>query len=440
MTELLKKEFGPHVVSDEAAEVEKKQVFGKAANVVFYPENVETISKLMAYANRDDKKLLVVGNNSQHHFGAAIEKTDWVISLEKMNAVIEHDVADLIVTVQAGTGLAQLQNHLTKSGQFLPLDSSYSLHQTLGGIVATNSLSSWQPAYGNCRDLVLGMKMILPDGSVVRAGGKTVKNVAGYDLSKFFIGTMGTLGIIAEVTFKLFPRPMSSQTVFASFENVSDAFSLVKTISSSNLVVSRYEYVNSAYYETSVGKRLSHEHNLLLNVAGHTKMVKQTSQIIENMAKQYHIKKYESISGDEEQNLWRFITGPQVSSAVSSELILQIAVPKSQQPKLISEIQSMCQEYQISPLIRAHAFNGIIYIYFMGNPGKPDFHYSPVIERLRRKARDHGGNLIVRKSVAGLSNDLVWGSPGEEIDIMKKIKTKYDPNNVMVSGRFVGGL
>ncbi|UCE08528.1 MAG: FAD-binding oxidoreductase, partial [bacterium] len=206
MTDKFQKLIGDEIISDSLIDREKFSLAGETPTIVIFPTAIAHISKIMTFANRERIKILISGNNSQHYFGSAIETPDWCISLNRLNKIIEHEVVDLIITVEAGVTFSQLQKFLTVYRQFLPLDPINTNQRTLGGIVATNSAGPLRLQYGSCRDLILGLKVVLPDGTIIRTGGKTVKNVAGYDLSKLFIGSMGTLGVITEITFKLSPR------------------------------------------------------------------------------------------------------------------------------------------------------------------------------------------------------------------------------------------
>lgn len=444
MIEFLKKEIGKNAVVIDPKELAKFQFSGKTADLLFYPDTVEAIAKIMTYANRDDKKVLIAGNNSQRHFGATTEQPDWVVSLTKMNALIEHDVADLNVTVQAGVGLAQLQKNLKKANQFLPLEGFSSDKRTLGGIIATNTPGFWQPGYGNCRDMVLGVKVVLPDGTIIRAGGKTVKNVAGYDLSKLFIGTFGTLGIIAEITFKLFPIPAKSQTTVLGFQQAGDGASFIHKISSSNLSVSRYEYVNRVFAEQFLGREFSakQNHNFLLTVAGHPVMVRETTKKIIESASNYDVTETVPLTVSEDKKLWRSF-GEATHLPGSKKLFFgaRISFPKSRLAEAIPRLEKFASQQNMFAAIHAHAFNGILTVFFVGDEVKEFTIPRPRIESLREKISALDGKMAAFSiPLDSHSAELAWGKQGNSFGLMNAVKAKYDPNRVLVSGRFVGGL
>ncbi len=140
------------------------------------------------------------------------------VSTSRLNRLVEHAVGDLTVTAEAGMKFADLQQILAASGQFLPIDPAYPQQATLGGIVATADAGSLRHRYRGVRDLLLGMTFVRSDGKIAVAGGRVVKNVAGYDLMKLFTGAYGTLGVISQVTFRVYPLPESSGTVVLTGE------------------------------------------------------------------------------------------------------------------------------------------------------------------------------------------------------------------------------
>jgi glycolate oxidase FAD binding subunit len=170
------------------------------------------------------------GGGTKDHLGARGE-TDVVLETGAMDGIIDHVPEDLTVTVRAGTTLGALRDALAAHGQFLPLDAPHVARgATVGGAIAANSNGFWRYRYGSVRDLLLGVRAALPDGTLARAGGRVVKNVAGYDLNKLFIGSFGTLGVIVEATFKILPLPPVTRAAEATFATSRDAFGVADAI------------------------------------------------------------------------------------------------------------------------------------------------------------------------------------------------------------------
>lgn len=182
--------------------------------VVVFPNSIETISEVLKLASTENWRVSAAGGMTGVVGSHA--STNLIVSTMRLNQIIEHEPADLIAVAQAGTRLVDFNNVLSRNGQWLPLDPPDDGRATLGGVVATGLGGAQQHGYGRPRGSVIGMRVVLADGSVVRAGGRVVKNVAGYDLCKLFTGSYGNLGIITELNFKLRPRPASEATIVAS--------------------------------------------------------------------------------------------------------------------------------------------------------------------------------------------------------------------------------
>ncbi len=180
---------------------------------LIFPSTVDMLAAIVKQASQAGWRILICGNGSKLTWGNITKDIQLVISTQKCDRLIEHAVGDLTVTVEAGMKLVDLQTKLRSHNQFLPIDPSYPDTATLGGIVATADTGSWRERYGGVRDLLLGLSFVRADGAIAKAGGRVVKNVAGYDLMKLFTGAYGTLGIISQLTFRTFPTIATSQTL-----------------------------------------------------------------------------------------------------------------------------------------------------------------------------------------------------------------------------------
>src|SRR5256886_142995 len=184
---------------------------------------------MLAEASRDRRTVRVVGGMTKSYIGDAGD-TDTEVRTSGLAGIVDHVPADLTVTVVGGTRMADLADALARAGQFLPLDPPHADHATIGGIIAANSNGFWRARYGGVRDLLIGTRIALPDGTVARAGGRVVKNVAGYDLNKLLVGSLGTLGVIVEATLKVLPVPERSDGLVARFDRPADAFGTAHAI------------------------------------------------------------------------------------------------------------------------------------------------------------------------------------------------------------------
>ena len=188
-----------------------------------HPASVEECAAVLSEANAKGRTVRIRGGGTKDYLGD-LAGTDTTVETGALGGVVAHVPADLTVTVRAGTRLREVRAALAAEGQMLPLDPPHADAATIGGIVAANSSGFWRARYGGVRDLLIGTTYVLADGSLAHAGGRVVKNVAGYDLNKVLIGSLGTLALIVECTFKVLPLPAATGALRARFGSAAEAF------------------------------------------------------------------------------------------------------------------------------------------------------------------------------------------------------------------------
>ena len=211
-----------------------------------FPGTVEEIGEVVDYCRKESLSIIPAGNGTKMGMGGILKRGDLVLSTKRVNRVVDQDCENLTLTVESGALFSEIQKRMAGEGigYFVPLDPPFTEASTLGGILAANSSGPKRLLYGTARDLVLGMKVVLADGKTISCGGKTVKNVSGYDMSKLFIGSLGTLGLIVEATFRLLPLPEAEETVVAAFSKGETAFEVSREILKSQLIPSSIEVLN----------------------------------------------------------------------------------------------------------------------------------------------------------------------------------------------------
>ena len=187
------------------------------------PATADEVAAVLRWANENSVALAARGNGTKLGWGAPPRALDVVLSMRKMNRIIEHAWGDMTATVEPGCTVAELERTLAQHGQRLAVEPLFAERATVGGIVATNDNGPLRVRFGSLRDLIIGVTLALPDGTLARSGGKVVKNVAGYDLPKLATGSLGTLGIITQAIFRLHPLPQTERTLSFQFESVAAA-------------------------------------------------------------------------------------------------------------------------------------------------------------------------------------------------------------------------
>ncbi|HDP99735.1 MAG TPA: FAD-binding oxidoreductase [bacterium] len=437
---ILQQQIGETAVSRTDHHLEQFQYGPIKPSVALFPENSAQVGLIFKLAQKYRKKVAVFGNNTLRSLGSNLEAFDWAVSLNRLNRIIKHDVEDLTVTVQSGVLLTDLQAQIRQANQFLPIDSP-GHSATIGGLVSTNSCGGWRLSHGTFRDLTLGMRVVLPDGREIKTGGNTVKNVAGYNLSRLFIGAMGTLGAITELTLRLVPTPADSRTAIIGFNNLTGLIDFISEILASPQTISRCEYLNQPAFTRQLGANFqkSFMHNLIVNIAGHEQMVSAAINNLISCSNRHESQQTLVLYSADQRIVWEKVS--QLAFDIGDDfrrLSYKFILPKS---KLWSMIEYFSTT-ELNPLnlIHAHAGSGILHLY------QDDENLSPhiIIQRIdkyRNMAKQLGATMVVTQAVDEIkTHQHIWGITDSSINIMREIKQKYDPAGIIAAGRFWGGL
>ena len=222
-------------ITDALTAITGPQYVRSGDPITIFPASTSEVSQILSFANENHLTVNPTGGNTKQSWGNPVQASIR-LDLTRLDRVIEHPWQDLTCTVQAGCPWQQLQQTLAKHGQFVALDPLWPERATVGGILATNDSGALRHRYGSLRDLVIGMTLVLADGTIARSGGKVVKNVAGYDLCKLMTGSFGTLAVITEATFRLHPLPQHTQTFTVSAPQAAQLAPLMATIRASHLL------------------------------------------------------------------------------------------------------------------------------------------------------------------------------------------------------------
>ena len=207
---------------------------GVMPHEVVEPMSAEDVAAVLASASKQRRSVVIRGGGTKMGWGRTPSSLDLVLNTTRLNAVVAHEHADLTATVQAGAGLDEVNHVLARHGQWLPIESAFD-GSTIGGAIATNDSGPLRHRYGTPRDLLIGIRLALTDGRLIKAGGNVVKNVAGYDIGRLMSGSHGSLAAIVSATFKLSPLPAATQTLVATFDRREALAAAVSAITSSQL-------------------------------------------------------------------------------------------------------------------------------------------------------------------------------------------------------------
>jgi glycolate oxidase FAD binding subunit len=409
---------------------------GNNGHVVAYPKSEEEIANVLRYANNHGKKISVIGGGTKRGYGGQVETADISLSLSDYKGIVEHAVGDMTVTVKAGTPFKELQRFLDEYNQKVSLDPPLSEDATIGGVIVANESGPKRLGYGSARDAVIGLRVVYPDGTVIRTGGKVVKNVAGYDMNKLFIGSMGTLGVISEVTLKLRPLPKYESLILLSFQEGN--FEAIRTFVV-KILDSTIEPTSLELLSPSLAKRLTgqYSYTLAMSFEDVESSVLCQEEFVKNI--QPDKTNISIIHQHGAKEFWNSFSSLNWNGTESEqvEASLKIGVVNLDVINVIRESQIL--QDTIGVTLEAHGGlgHGLCQVNLKGT----NEDVIVVINKLRNFASDRGGYLIVRHLPFKLRQKIsVWGERPAHFFLLEGIKAKNDPNNVLNFKRFVGGI
>lgn len=386
---------------------------------IVYPRTQEQLAAVMATANSNKWSVLPCGSGTKLHWGGLSNNIDIIISTKSVNQLIEHAVGDLTVTVEAGIKFGELQEILAQSRQTLALDPAFPASATIGGIVATADTGSLRQRYGGVRDQILGITFIRADGKIAKAGGRVVKNVAGYDLMKLFTGAYGTLGIISQVTFRVYPLPETSGTVIltGSGGKISQAATILQ---GSELTPTQADLISSQLvYDLSLGSGIG----LIARFQSINESVKEQSNRLLLIGQKLGLNGV-IYAGENEANLWQQL--PEIihnyGNNSNSGITAKIGLLTTAAVQAINQINV--------GLIHLNSGLGLV-----------GLENQDQVLKLRDLCHSNSGFLSILSAPVELKEKLdVWGYNGNALDIMRGIKEQFDGNYILSPGRFVAGI
>ena len=373
-----------------------------ATDSVLTPRTEEELAELV----RAGSPLQVIGSGTKRHHGPAPVGESQTVCVRKLNRITSYEPGDLVVTVQAGAKLSEVQAELAKRNQWLPLDPPYA-EATIGGILATNSAGPRRYGYGTIRDHLLGTRTVGADGVVTRSGGRVVKNVTGFDLHKLHVGAFGSLGVVSEASFKLRPRPDISAAFVFPCASVEEAHALCLRVYDSKLRPVALEALDGRLKHIIDGPALA-----IIGVEGTRPVIDRHYRELRDMAP-----KLGCMEGERADPLWNALR--KLPDALKDYVRLRIGAKPHELRRLLPSAPTWIS-----------AGTGIARVDL--DPAS-DLHFS--VRRMADKAVSLGGYVVAESAPLDMGNrdKLIWG-PGES-PIMKNIRAMRDPKKILNPGR-----
>jgi glycolate oxidase FAD binding subunit len=413
---------------------------GRAPEAVVLPGSKEEVAAVLLAAGEADLPVTPWGGGTKMGIGAPPQRLGLVLGLKRLNRLLEHEPGDLTATVQAGMTLGALQRELGTRGQWLSLDPAHADEATLGGIVSSNAAGPRRHLYGACRDLVIGLTVVTAAGTLVKGGGKVVKNVAGYDLPKLFVGAFGTLGVIVEATVKLRPRPEADRMVVARFASLKEAGAAARAVMGSDLLPSALDLVDG---ETLRALELGGPDGaaLLIGVDGIAEQVHWQCTEVERMLRLQGLVDARVLDADARDAAWRARGGLGRGAFPETAAVMRWVVLPAQVADVMEQGMGVALRAGLAVALAAHAGVGVVEAVLAGGEGADATRVSDVLIEWRTLVRAAGGQALVESAPLAIKERVpVWDDLGPALRIMQRIKSQLDPSGLLNPGRFAGGI
>lgn len=417
LVERLTSELGVDAVSADPVSLTAHAVDGKIAKLLCRPASAADVTAALRICCEAQAIVIPWGGGTAMALGNAPRRADVVMDLKKLDRVIEHDPANLTATVQSGMTLSAVLSALAAHKQFVPFDPPLSERATVGGIVAANLNGPRRSFYGSVRDLVIGMKVALVNGELIKAGGKVVKNVAGYDMCKLFVGSLGTLGIITETTLRVAPVAESAATVIASGD-LPRVRQFTEELFRSSLLPAAVTLIND---------RPVQNWRAAVWCEGFSETVARHRRDLENLANRVGASA-EILLNETHQVFWSEIRDFPLQQ---NRLVCRVTLPRA-------ALFEFIQKFQIwgAPAIVADAAAGTLWFAY-----QPKKSAAKKFAELESMAQAQSGHAVLFAAPAELKQGIeVWGSSPPAMSLMREIKRQFDPNELLNPGRFIGDL
>jgi glycolate dehydrogenase FAD-binding subunit len=396
------------------------------------PGSPEETAAVLKAATDAQLGVIVTGHGNSLSLGAPPTRADVLLSTARLDRVVYYEPGDLTMSIQSGATLSSITSLLAEKGQMLPLDPPSSSERTIGGVVSVGRSGPLRLGYGRPRDWVIGVQAALPDGRLVRAGGRLVKNVAGYDITRLLVGSMGTLGVITELSLRVTPRPPTELTVLISADETADLWSLTQDLSANDILPVACELLSP---DAANWCGLQPDSVLCIRFAGEDRDIAAQAVALNKLVKERNLTTPEQVR--EPQEFWKSVSDLPIQD--QADVSIRASVPVSQARAVVDMVaDGLCVESGYSAW-SAGACNGIVRACLV-DPGDLDV-LTTRIATVRSACQAVGGNLIVGCAPVELKSRIdVWGDTGPTGRIMQDLKKLFDPTGVLNPGRFVDAI
>ncbi len=415
-------------------------------DVVVFPASAEEVSAVLKVANGKGIPVVPRGGGTNICGASVPIKGGIVLAMNRMNKILEIDTENLVAVVQPGVVTGEFQRSVEAHGLFFPPDPQALNMSTIGGNVATNAGGPRGFKYGVTRDYVLGMQVVLADGRVMRVGGKTIKNVTGYDLTKLFTGSEGTLGVFTELTLRLIPLPEDKRTLLAIFDALPDGARAVSAIIKAKIIPTTLELMDQEAMQLIEASRpcglpTDAASAILIEVDGSPVdvpvQIKKVAEVCAGCgAREVRV----AATEEEAAQLWASRKAAFAAMARSTPTVMteDITVPRNLLPVMVEKIKQIARKYQLRIPILGHTGDGNLHPIICTDERNAEemARVHVAVDEMFREALALGGTLSGEHGI-GLEKKkyLEWELGRTGVDVMRDMKRALDPNGILNPGK-----
>lgn len=449
---------GEQNISADPSELHTYSIDGRDPGAAVRPSSAAAIAEILRFCAEAKLAAVVTGAGTKLRMGAPPVRYDVALATTRLNRVLAYDPGDLTLSVEAGAPLAAIQALLAQHRQFLPLAVPFASQTTIGGTVASGIDSPLRHRYGTARDFLLGMEFVTGDGIAARAGGRVVKNVAGYDLHKLLIGSLGTLGAITRLNFKTYPLPEADGGYLAAFGDEAGALELAARLRRSKLEPSAVEVFSPelarlfAEGAPATDPELplpgawfpAGEWVMVVGCGGSEAVLKRYASELGRMASEAGATQAMALDGDRWWGIWNRLceTIPLILQRAPNAVIGKASVLPARMKPMLAAARETAERHGLKAGLAARAV-GVVYAAFLADKTDED-----TLGRLALAAGEWMEAAAAAEGFAWIpwcppelkSRIEVWGREREDLPLMRKLKAVFDPQAVLSPGRFAGGI
>ncbi len=439
---------GQENVLDDPAMLQRFAIDEMSPSVAVAPGSPEEVASILRLASERDCVVVAGGGGTRQGIGGIPDRVDILLATSRLTAIEHFDPADLTIGIGAGASVCQVQEVVAQHNLLLPIDVPNPKSATIGGALAVGGNGPAQQGYGAIREFCIGVKFVTGDGKLAKGGGRVVKNVAGYDLMKLMIGSMGTLGVIVSANFKLFPRPRGSRTFVLYFNTLEEAARFRNEISDSPLTPICLELISPEAEEylprdviQSATDREFHGHapartlwRVFLRAAG-------SDAVLDRYRRELGSEAARELDGEAEMRLWRSLTdfGDTVLSLNKYSMLLRVSVPPQFIPMTLAAAENAAMEnnFLCAAVGRLGVGSLVIALVPLMEEAPVVTQYANAVSALRAGLPREGWAVVTRCPTEAKRHFSVWGTTPSDLPTMQVIKQALDPRGILNRGRFL---